>query len=88
MIMNITTLCVNCKQNNSCTMCWKKSNKKCPHFIQITNADRIRAMNDDELAGFIKNIKVRAVFCKAVENNDAFDELCSAEWLQQPFEGE
>ena len=69
-------------------MCWKKSNKKCPHFIQITNADRIRAMNDDELAGFIKNIKVRAVFCKAVENNDAFDELCSAEWLQQPFEGE
>ena len=51
-----------------------------------TNADRIRAMSDEELAEFIKNIKVRAAFCKAVKNNDAFEELCSAEWLQQPAE--
>ena len=49
-----------------------------------TNADRIRAMSDEELVEFIKNIKVRAVFCKAVKDNDAFEELCSAEWLQQP----
>ena len=64
------------------------------HFIdccdfaveQPTNADRIRAMSDDELIEFIKNIKVRAALCKAVKNNDAFDELCSAEWLQQPAE--
>ena len=49
-----------------------------------TNADRIRAMSDEELVEFIKNIKVRAAFCKAVKNNDAFEELCSAEWLQQP----
>ena len=52
----------------------------------MTNADRIRAMNDEELAEFIKNIKVRAAFCKAVKNNDAFEELCSAEWLQEPAE--
>ena len=51
-----------------------------------TNADRIRAMSDDELIEFIKNIKVRAALCKAVKNNDAFEELCSAEWLQQPAE--
>ena len=51
-----------------------------------TNADRIRAMSDEELVEFIKNIKVRAAFCKAVKNNDAFEELCSAEWLQQPAE--
>ena len=50
---------------------------------QMTNADRIRAMSDEELVEFIKNIKVRAVFCKAVKDNDAFEELCSAEWLQQ-----
>ena len=50
----------------------------------MTNADRIRAMSDEELAEFIKHIKVRAAFCKAVKNNDAFEELCSAEWLQQP----
>ena len=53
---------------------------------KMTNADRIRAMSDEELAEFIKHIKVRAAFCKAVKNNDAFEELCSAEWLQQPAE--
>ena len=53
---------------------------------QMTNADRIRAMSDEELAEFIKHIKVRAALCKAVKNNDAFEELCSAEWLQQPAE--
>ena len=55
---------------------------------QITNADRIRAMSDEEMAEFIKNIKVRAALCKAVKNNNAFEELCSAEWLQQTAEGE
>ena len=59
----------------------------CPYRTEpVTNADRIRAMSDEELAKFIKNIKVRAVFCKAVENNDAFEELCSAEWLKHPTE--
>ena len=53
---------------------------------KMTNADRIRAMSDEELAEFIKNIKVRAVLCKAVKNNNAFEELCSAEWLKQPVE--
>ena len=53
---------------------------------KMTNADRIRAMSDEELVEFIKNIKVRAVFCKAVKNNDAFEKLCSAEWLQMPAE--
>ena len=53
---------------------------------KMTNADRIRSMSDEELAEFIKNIKVRAAFCKTVKNNDAFEELCSAEWLQQPAE--
>ena len=61
----------------------KERNKATPQ----TRADKIRAMSDEELAEFIKKIKVRAVFCKAIKNNDAFDELCSAEWLQQPCEG-
>lgn len=52
----------------------------------MTNAQKIRAMSDEELAEFIKHIKVRAAFCKAVKDNDAFEELCSAEWLQQPAE--
>lgn len=61
--------------------------RNAPHEIQMTNADRIRAMSDEELVEFIKNIKVRAALCKAVKNNDAFEELCSAEWLQQPCGG-
>ena len=59
---------------------------ECGHKAPLTNADRIRAMSDEELVEFIKNIKVRAVFCKAVKDNDAFEELCSAEWLKQPAE--
>ena len=61
-------------------------NGVCSHQTPSTNADRIRAMSDEELAEFIKKIKVRAAFCKAVKNNDAFKELCSEEWLQQPAE--
>ena len=53
---------------------------------KMTNADRIRTMSDKELAEFIKHIKVRAAFCKAVKDNDAFEALCSAEWLQRPAE--
>lgn len=59
---------------------------KCNYIPVPTNADRIRAMSDEELAEFIKHIKVRAALCKAVKNNDAFEALCSAEWLQQPAE--
>lgn len=51
-----------------------------------TNAQKNRAMNDEELAEFIRHIKVRAAFCKAVKDNDAFEALCSAEWLQMPAE--
>ena len=54
--------------------------------VPMTNADRIRSMSDEELVEFIKHIKVRAALCKAVKNNDAFEELCSAEWLQMPAE--
>ena len=61
---------------------------KCNYIPVPTNADRIRAMRDEELVEFIKNIKVRAALCKAVGNNDAFEELCSADWLKQPAKGE
>ena len=60
--------------------------RRCVDGAHMTNADHIRAMSDEELAEFIKNIKVRAALCKAVKNNDAFEELCSAEWLRQPAE--
>lgn len=88
-------VCYNCGGHGFITATYENGQTSaiCPvcggigtHEIQMTNADRIRDMSDEELAEFIKNIKVRAALCKAVKNNDAFEELCSAEWLQMPAE--
>ena len=76
------TDCVRADGNYGYTFCDKYTHPP------MTNADRIRAMSDEELVEFIKNIKVRAAFCKAVKDNDAFEALCSAEWLQMPAEEE
>lgn len=78
----ITTICESGQTSTICPICGGIGT----HEIQMTNADRIRAMSDEELAEFIKHVKVRAAFCKAVKDNDAFEKLCSAEWLQQPAE--
>ena len=78
--MNVTELCVNCKQNNSCTMCWKTSKKKCPYFIQKTNADRIRAMNAEQLAEW-------ALFRAPQIGREYSHSLIGLiTWLQQPAE--
>ena len=83
--MNISELCINCKKNNSCTMCWRTSNKKCPHFVQKTNADKIRSMSDFELAKEIENAQ-SGIEIKNPKNIDYFD--CILEWLRQPAEDE
>ena len=86
--MNITELCVNCKQNNSCTMCWKTSNKKCPHFVQKTNADRIRAMSDEELAWELMTWRLETeAKHQGVESNYPNTQKTILEWLKQPAEG-
>ena len=88
-------VCYNCGGHGFITATYESGQTSaiCPvcggigtHEIQMTNADRIRAMSDEELVEFIKHIKVRAAFCKAVKDNDAFEALCSAEWLKQPVE--
>ena len=91
--MNIATLCINCKKNSSCTMCWRTSDKKCPHFIQKTNADHIRAMNDEDLAKWIDWLFGRCEWCDtdkiATDDcNDVECTPCTLEWPKQPFEGE
>ena len=85
--MNVTELCVNCKQNNSCTMCWKTSNKKCPHFVQKTNADRIRAMSDEELAWYLMLWRCETV----AKHNGVSSKYTNTHknilnWLHQPAE--
>ena len=60
--------------------------KDCPWRTEpITNADKIRAMSDFELAKEIENAQ-SGIEIKNPKNIDYFD--CILEWLQQPAEGE
>ena len=86
--MNIATLCINCKKNSSCTMCWKTSDNKCPHFIQKTNADCIRDMNDKELAKFLDFCESMGYKDSSIATDSGGHCMDMLEWLQQPFEGE
>ena len=56
----------------------------CPLAHPQTNADRIRAMSDEELADFISacGCHDHAIDCKASCKD------CTLEWLKQPAEGE
>lgn len=65
--------------------------RDCPDYIQASNADRIRAMSDEELAKYLSN----PCDCAVDPERDGFREcgndLCVKyllEWLQQPAEEE
>lgn len=49
----------------------------------MTNADKIRSLNDEELAKFLRNIKQITKIALAVYGQAVFDELCNLTWLQQ-----
>ena len=58
-----------------------------------TNADRIRAMNDEDLAKWIDWLFGRCEWCDTdkIATDDCNDVECAPcilKWLQQPFEGE
>lgn len=50
-----------------------------------THGDMVRAMNDEELFAFLKEIKKRARICQTARIDDS--ELCSLDWLRQPAGG-
>lgn len=69
----------------------------CNYFRQKNNADRIRAMDDEELGKFLMQAHDGALeipFCK--DNDECFDDIdaitnakcmaCMMAWLQQPAE--
>ena len=71
---------------------------KCDYIPVPTNADRIRAMSDEELALFVRAIiNAESCFCIDCDCDECFfKEPCSnslkwygkeIEWLQQPAEG-
>ncbi len=57
-----------------------------------TNADRIRAMSDEELAGFLNRVKEPCNYCQlAVVAGACTETLCDdamEEWLKQPVKEE
>ena len=54
----------------------------------ITNADRIRAMTDEELDMFLRNVKNRARIISLGNKIELLKELVNMDWLQQPAEGD
>ena len=65
--------------------------KDCPCRTEpITNADRIRAMSDEELAEFIDRCEMNDIdyaktFCDLCNGQYECDQ-CRLDWLQQPAE--
>ena len=57
--------------------------KEEPFMPPMTNADRIRAMSDEELLDFMKKSVENAYMCKIMRTEPMFLTL---EWLQQPAE--
>lgn len=79
------TICITCKNdcNNAGTtarISWCSQYK--PGRI-LSNADRIRAMSDEELLDFMKKSVANAYMCKIMRTEPMFLTL---EWLQQPAE--
>lgn len=75
---------VECSKKNNLTI----KRKRCPmakvEYVQ-TNADRIRAMSDEELADFIDE----PILCKGHGLGDCMSKGCNKcilEWLKQPAE--
>ena len=86
------TNCKDCTTN--CVYRGKDNEARCGSFVgTVTNADRIRAMSDEELAKWIDWLFGRCEWCDTdkIATDDCNDVECAPcilEWLQQPFEGE
>ena len=91
--------CFNCTKSNSKCEVWHECGKDCPEWDNAikTNADRIRAMSDEELAEFMadrnvnestllrlnENYELSAVQIAAIKHNV----YCACmRWLKQPAE--
>ena len=64
--------------------------RDCQHFWEKTNADRIRAMSDEELAKWILQFVIDCTELTLGEDCRFEDgsEATMVEWLKQPAEGE
>ena len=81
--------CFNCARVNTNCEVWHNCGEDCPGWDSKvkTNADRIRAMSDEELVKFIEDTQIAgcpdpARSCRASCKD------CIMDWLQQPVEVE
>lgn len=92
---------MNCKYCKAdCAHRGEQREKECKGYIPMTNADRIRAMSDEELAEYLwtfDDFDMQIQFCKNLTECDKIldtdDEIpdekcmgCLIEWLKQPAE--
>ena len=82
--------CKYCKAD--CALSGEENLKECKGHISMTNADRIRAMSDEELATFISEIADECErntecnqHCYGCDIEYCVRESC-LKWLQQPAE--
>lgn len=87
------TNCKYCKAD--CIFRGEQQTKECKGYIPMTNADRIRAMSDEELAELLSNeVPHDCAYCNlvcATFDGDKFAGSCQNafyRWLQQPAKGE
>ena len=81
--------CKYCKAD--CALRGEENLKECKGHISMTNADRIRAMSDEEFAAWLMRLHTICECCSAKEECDTVDmendEVCRRgvlEWLKHP----
>ena len=57
---------------------------RCNDFVPFTNADRIRAMNDEELANLLTDYSNNSGWVTEIGREICFERIY--EWLKQPTE--
>lgn len=81
-----------CHDNDNCANCEFCDNSGGEYKeVQLTNADRIRAMSDEELASFLSEFKDCGGGCLVGKGVPDCSGLCATAdtlgiWLQQPLE--
>ena len=83
--------CLTCRNAEKCTLSWKNPSKwmNCTGYIRSpeTNADRIRAMSDEELAMWINDVTTNALSVLALGSNKQTKTIFYwLDWLKQEAE--
>ena len=91
--------CHNCKKDAAECGVWHSCGKDCPEWEKqvLTRADRIRAMSDEELAGWLAGtqianlseaLEIANIPWERADNLEDETKKEFLEWLQQPAEVE